>query len=429
MKKRSCLRYIILILFFSILLMANVILYFTYDNLNLIRVPHDVDRKANGNTLIASVSFSEMLHHIKREKDQIPMEHNNPQHEIIEVNTKGDIVWRFYGLACPHEVLELPNGHLLVADTQFDRVIEIDYPNKNIIWSWEPAKINWTKVNPKWGADHYYNNPRTYDWTHLNDVDFKQYGSWNACLISIRNFDLIVEINYTADFIDPNNPKNVVWWYGDFENHSMLFRQHNPDYLKNGNIIIADSGNDRIIEVNYTTKEIIWKLDKGLKWPRDADELPNGNILITDSSNSRVIEYNKNANKVVWSYSQDLIIPYESDLLNNTHVLISSAYNGFVLEVNRAGVVIWRWGYSYVKAVLYLNCIWTLIISLMSLFFMIKKLNFNKKRSQQITYKSYIIIGMLIFFIVASIILLIFYSQIFAFIAKSFYTSLGPEAF
>ncbi|GAI79789.1 unnamed protein product [marine sediment metagenome] len=164
-------------------------MFFVFNNLELIDVPHDADRKSNGNTLIVSASFSEMLNHLNRIDDQQPVEPNNPAHKVYEVDPKGNVIWELRGLAYPHEVLELPNGHLLIADTGYNRVIEVDYPNKSIIWSWEPAQINWTKVNPEWDSDHYYNNPSTYDWSHLNDVDFKQYSTWNSCLISIRNFD------------------------------------------------------------------------------------------------------------------------------------------------------------------------------------------------------------------------------------------------
>jgi len=51
---------------------------------------------------------------------------------------------------------------------------------------------------------------------------------------------------------------------GDYGNHSILQRQHNPDYLSSGNIIIADSENNRIIQVNYTTKNVEWIYQGGL---------------------------------------------------------------------------------------------------------------------------------------------------------------------
>lgn len=54
-----------------------------------------------------------------------------------------------------------------------------------------------------------------------------------------------------------------------------------------------------------TTKEIVWEYrgdengGKGLKWCRDANRLPNGNTLIVDSSNHKIIEVTPEK-EVVW---------------------------------------------------------------------------------------------------------------------------------
>ncbi len=377
----------------------------------------DVDRKANGNTMISTFSFLEVLNYPNRMINQIPVEPNSTDHKIFEVDQYGNKIWELVGLAHPHEIEELPNGHLLIADTGFDRVIEIDYPNKNIIWEWKPEKINWTKVNSLWDSSHYYNGPPSFDWTHLNDVDFKQYSTWNACLISIRNFDMIVEVNYTAEKLGPsNNPDNIVWYYGEYQNHSVLQRQHNPDYLSNGNIIIADSENNRILEVNYTTKEVEWVYQGGLDWPRDADELPNGNILITDSLNSRVFIIEKESKNIVWQFIGDLVNPYEADLLENGNVLIGNGIGGVVYEINAVGNIVWKYGLSYLKSVVYLNCIITLLMSSVFLIFIFtnkdwktrlaeRKLNFSLKLGILV---SLIVISITVLFTYTSITMLVF---------------------
>jgi hypothetical protein len=66
-------------------------------------------------------------------------------------------------------------------------------------------------------------------------------------------------------------------------------------------ILVADSENDRIVEYEYSdnTWEPTWKLSGNFSWPRDADRLPNGNTLITDSLNHRVIEVTP-LGKIVW---------------------------------------------------------------------------------------------------------------------------------
>jgi hypothetical protein len=372
----------------------------------------DVDRKSNGNTLICSFSFSEVINYPNRIRNQLPVPEHSPDHKVFEIDQKGKKIWELIGLAQPHETLELSNGHILIADTGYDRVIEIDYPNKDIIWEWKPELINWSEVNPIWDSNHYYNNPIIFDWTHLNDIEFKNYGSWNACLISIRNFDMILEINYTAEIVGPSNsPDNVIWYYGDYGNHSLLNHQHNPDYLDNGNIIIADSENNRILEVNYTTKEVIWSYQNGLDWPRDADELPNGNLLVTDSLHNRIIEIDRKTKEIVWKYHGDLINPYEADLLQNGNILIGNGIGGVVYEINRNGIEIWRHGLSYLKSVVYLNSIISIMIGLISIFYKVKDFRLGESNPKKRSL-NYVVLGFSIAFVVLNIVLLFSYTSI-----------------
>jgi len=401
------------LLFFTVLIiLSNLILFIIFSNSNMMPTYLDVDRRNNGNTFICTFSFSEVINYPNRIRNQIPVEPNSQKHRVFEIDQDGDKIWELFGLAQPHEILELPNGHILIADTGYDRVIEIDYPNKNIVWEWKPGTINWTKVNLEWDANHYFNNPIAFDWTHLNDIEFKEYGMWNACLISIRNFDIIVEINYTAEINGPsNNPDNIIWYYGDYGNHTLLKRQHNPDYLNNGNIIIADSENNRIVEINYTTKRIEWLYQGGLDWPRDADELPNGNILITDSLHNRVIEVKKDTREIVWSYTGDLINPYEADFLDNGNILIGNGIGGVVYEINRNGVGVWRYGISYLKSVVYLNSIILLTMESLTMAYLIYNFKVNAHMIKN-RKKFYLSIGILISLVIITILPLICYTSI-----------------
>src|SRR6056297_1496433 len=261
---------------FSIFLVANVIYSAAlgHGGIPNFSVIEDADKTDRGTYMLCDTTFRSMS-----DRSGVGPYRNR----VIEVNKEGEVIWETTGFAGLHEIEYLPNGHLLIADTQNNRVVEINYPDKTEGWDWNPNKINWTEVNPKWGADHYYNNEKSFDWSHLNDVDFKSYPTWDACLISMRNFDLIVEVNFTAEMENPYQAENIVWYYGDHEDYSLMNHQHNPDYLPNGNIIVVDSQNQRVIEINKTTKEQVWEYDKIRGWCRDADPLPNGNILIAES--------------------------------------------------------------------------------------------------------------------------------------------------
>lgn len=297
----------------------------------------DTDRTSRNTTFIALSPFNQIAAH-----PFMPIDWDPDYNHVLEVSDTGDIVWEFQNTSFCHEIVELPNNHVLLVRTGFDDIIEIDYPNHNIVWQWRVADMNWSAVNASWGPDHYYNTPRERDWAHINDVDFKQYPTWNACLISIRNFDLILELNYSAALTDPYNPANIVWTYGEHGNYTLLRHQHNPEYMANGNILVADSRNTRIVEINYTTREQVWSYSNGLQWCRDVDEMMDGNLLVTDSN--EVLILNKTTSTVVWRYFWDMAVPYEADELSNGNILIAGGLGGFVIEIDPdTNRIVWQY--------------------------------------------------------------------------------------
>jgi DNA-binding beta-propeller fold protein YncE len=77
--------------------------------------------------------------------------------------------------------------------------------------------------------------------------------------------------------------------------------------LANGNTLITDAGNSRILEIN-PQGNLVWMVglqrpmagdDKGLRNPNSAIRLSNGNTLIADTGNNRVVEVDTKSN-VVW---------------------------------------------------------------------------------------------------------------------------------
>ncbi|MGB5912588.1 MAG: aryl-sulfate sulfotransferase [Promethearchaeia archaeon] len=241
-----------------------------------------------------------------------------------------------------HDCDMLPNGNILIADITYDRVIEVDIDNSSsIVWSWDarnPLDINWTSFAYEQGWDEIDYTPEFsifgMYWTHLNDIDFingSQFGrNYNSILISLRNFDLVLEVNYSET-------KEVIWWYGEPGNFSLLNHQHNPDRYENGNTVICDSGNERIIEINTTTKEVVWELKNlaphgKFRWVRDCDDIGDNKRLITDSGNNRLLVYDMNSMSIVREIRSPFFSnPYEADLLEDGRLIVSGLMSCSIL--------------------------------------------------------------------------------------------------
>jgi hypothetical protein len=121
-----------------------------------------------------------------------------------------------------------------------------------------------------------------------------------------------------------------------------------PDYLSY-NILVSDTGNDRVIEVDRNTKVIVWSFTD-VERPADAQRLQNGNTLIADTQNDRVIEVSPGKN-VVWEVTEltdlngsqtSLDKPSSAERMGNGNTLIADTQNDRVVEVNQEHEIVWK---------------------------------------------------------------------------------------
>ncbi|MDS0293033.1 arylsulfotransferase family protein [Halogeometricum luteum] len=197
-----------------------------------------------------------------------------------------------------HDADRLNETHLVVADIYLDRVFVVDTRDGQTEWTWNASE----SFDPDSGDD----SPG--DWTHINDVEILDDG---RIMVSARNQDRVV-------FVDENG-LDENWTLGAEDDTSILYEQHNPDFIpaERGGpaVLVADSENNRVIEYQRTngTWEQSWHWRDGrMQWPRDADRLPNGHTLISDSNANRVFEVNEDG-EIVWRV--DIAFPYESERL------------------------------------------------------------------------------------------------------------------
>ena len=149
------------------------------------------------------------------------------------------------------------------------------------------------------------------DPTHLNTIEMLPESLADSfpmfepgdLLVSLRELNMIAVID--------GERRSVKWALA-----GMFARQHDPDFLSNGHIMVFDNWGgepyrkaSRILEIDPVTQKIIWRYG-------DSDEehffsdirgkqqvLPNGNVLITASNSGRVLEVTRDEEpEIVWEY-------------------------------------------------------------------------------------------------------------------------------
>lgn len=238
----------------------------------------DVDPLPNGNLLVSS----------PRDGKTVVFEFNR--------TTKTRVWQQRFAMEDTHDIDYFGEDRFVIAnmrewnesaDVSDDRIVIYNRSEDAITWEW--TFRNYFSAETDGGYSK--------DWTHVNDVDPI---SENRLLLSPRNFDQVIVVDIET--------KAIVERLGRDGAHDILHEQHNPDWLisESGTptILVADSENDRVVE--YAKLDDEWKRTwtvgtNTLTWPRDADRLPNGNTLIVDSLNHRVVEITPTG-EVVWEY-------------------------------------------------------------------------------------------------------------------------------
>ena len=157
--------------------------------------------------------------------------------------------------------------------------------------------------------------------------------------------------------------KDVVWTYQAKPKAGYKGRVevHAFQRLADGNTMVAESGNRRIVELDRDG-QIVKEVPLTVENPdphrdtRMARKLENGHYLVCHEADGRVREYDSKG-KVVWSYKLDLggraespghgpeghgTAVYGAIRLANGNTVIAGGNNNRVLEVNAEGKVVWK---------------------------------------------------------------------------------------
>ena len=146
--------------------------------------------------------------------------------------------------------------------------------------------------------------------------------------------------------------------------HSFLWLPRSVQLESNGDYLVTDAGNwdrtgGKVVLFSHSGKPL-WVYTGGLDFPHAAYPLKNGNIIIADTGNDRVIEVNPKG-KIVWntddlgggkgylgngklSNGAHLLYPNDAFPMTNGNILISSRFSNTVYEITKTGKVVWSCG-------------------------------------------------------------------------------------
>ena len=148
----------------------------------------------------------------------------------------------------------------------------------------------------------------------------------------------------------------IVWQYGTTgvagAGPNQLNNPNSAELLENGRVLIADENNDRAIEVDRAHHVLKTYTAQGtVSGVAFASRLPNGHTLITDSNHNRIVEVDK-ADHAVWQYvtntepgSNAAPLPTRAVRLRDGSTLISDQFNHRVIQVDRAGMIVRTFGH------------------------------------------------------------------------------------
>jgi hypothetical protein len=246
--------------------------------------PHSAQRLANGDTLVADA-------------DNVM---------VVQVSRAGRIVWSYTAqddpaMLRPFSAYRTSAGTTLIADRNRFEVIEVDAA-KRIVWKYGSGASG---RGPNQLADPFSAVRLENGDTLITDNQ----NGWRV--LQVRTSDYRPGAPH-----DGFSSSSIVWQYGESgvagSGAGHLYSPRQAERLANGDTLIADAWNQRVLEVapdgrtvwQYGVPGVHGHTDGLLFEPSYVTRLANGNTLITDKNGSWVLEATPQK-KVVWSFGLD----------------------------------------------------------------------------------------------------------------------------
>ena len=185
---------------------------------------------------------------------------------------------------------EIPHGHVLITDQGNERIIEVDL-HKNIVWQYGTTGVVGNMPNQ-------LSNP--------NSAELLENGH---ILIADENNNRAIEVDRDLNIIHTYSAGGTV--------SGVAFASR----LEDGHALLTDSNNSRIVEVDKDDV-VVWQYFTntdpsstnrlGGPLPTRAVRLKNGDTLISDQYNHRVIDVDKDG-EIVRTFGKINMLGYDTD--------------------------------------------------------------------------------------------------------------------
>ncbi len=220
-------------------------------------------------------------------------------------------------------------GGLLIADRGNGRIIAVDNGGR-IIWSFPIAGS--LPTGEAFSADDAFLSP-----------------DGRTLTANEEGHQVVVRIDIAT--------RRVIWEYGHYDRAGSLPGYLNtPDDaygLANGDVVVADIGNCRVIEIS-PDKRIVRQWGQtdvcthrppvSYAVPNGDTPLPDGGLLITEIRGSRVVRLDA-AGNVIFDIHVPAKYPSDTQLDRHGNVVVADYTNpGAVLAVDPHGRLLWRYG-------------------------------------------------------------------------------------
>jgi sugar lactone lactonase YvrE len=244
------------------------------------------------------------------------------RHVATETDRAGNIVWQFGEtkhpsrdidhLSSPCSISRMEDGRIVIADTRNHRVLLLD------------AEGSDCQMVPHDGT--------------FRDPEHAVLLNNGNCLVCDTGNKRVIELDEHG---------YIVWNYGaPVVSRRLLSYPRSVDVNGSGGYLIADTAQDRIIElVDEHVREMPFKGQPELFWPRCARMLPSRSLLIADARNQRVVEISTDGQvlnqltHIDLDGRRELQDPHDVRMLADGRLLITDSSQDLVIVTDWSGRV------------------------------------------------------------------------------------------